>query len=66
MINHIATALLMINQEDGSHPGTPTSLVEYIAIYVGAPLALFLIIGGIAYALTGDKKSSDSRKTLID
>lgn len=56
----------MINQEDGSNPGASASLVEYIAIYVGAPLALFLIIGGIAYALTGDKKSSESRKTLID
>lgn len=65
-MNHFVTALSMINQEDGAMPGTPASLAENIAVFAGIPIALFLVIGGIAYALTGDKKSSESRKTLID
>jgi hypothetical protein len=58
MINHLASALAMINQEDGSAPGKGLSIAESIAIFAGIPIALFLVIAGISYALTGDKKSS--------
>jgi hypothetical protein len=50
--------LAAINQEPGAMPGEGLTAVETFSYFVAAPIALFLVISLITWALTGDKKSS--------
>jgi large-conductance mechanosensitive channel len=57
----------MINQEDGTIPGTALSALETVITFVLVPTALFLVISLIAYAATAQrKKSSKSVITHIE
>jgi hypothetical protein len=50
--------LAAINQEPGAMPGEGLTAVETFSYFVAAPIALFLVISLITWALTGEKKSS--------
>jgi hypothetical protein len=50
--------LVAINQEPGAMPGEGLTAVETFSYFVAAPIALFLVISLITWALTGEKKSS--------
>jgi hypothetical protein len=50
--------LAAINQEPGAMPGEGLTAVETFSYFVAAPVALFLVISLITWALTGEKKSS--------
>lgn len=47
-----------INQEPGAMPGEGLTAVETFSYFVAAPIALFIVISLITWALTGEKKSS--------
>jgi hypothetical protein len=48
--------LAAINQEPGAMPGEGLTAVETFSYFVAAPIALFLVISLITWALTGEKK----------
>jgi cbb3-type cytochrome oxidase subunit 3 len=48
----------MVNQEDGAMPGEGLTAIQTVTYFVIAPIALFVIIGGIAWAFSGEKKSA--------
>ena len=50
--------LAAINQEPGAMPGEGLTAVETFSYFVAAPIALFVVISLITWALTGEKKSS--------
>jgi hypothetical protein len=50
--------LAAINQEPGAMPGEGLTAVETFSYFVAAPIALFIVISLITWALTGEKKSS--------
>ena len=57
-LTDIALAAPRINQEPGAMPGEGLTAVETFSYFVAAPIALFLVISLITWALTGEKKSS--------
>lgn len=50
--------LAAINQEPGAMPGEGLTAVETFSYFVAAPIALFIVISLITWALTGEKKKS--------
>lgn len=50
--------LAAINQEPGAMPGEGLTAVETFSYFVATPIALFIVISLITWALTGEKKSS--------
>jgi len=61
------TQLLMINQEPGSLPGAGLTGFQTFTYFIAAPIALFLVISLITWALTGEKKrKSTSSITHIE
>jgi large-conductance mechanosensitive channel len=56
MMNHFASVLRMVNQEDGSIPGEPLSALQTVITFIVIPVALFLVISLIAYAGTAQRK----------
>jgi len=61
------TQLLMINQEPGSLPGEGLTGFQTFTYFLAAPIALFLVISLITWALTGEKKrKSTSSITHIE
>jgi hypothetical protein len=56
--------------EDGSLPGESLSAAQTALYFVGAPVAIFLFISVVVYALTGERKvkteSKDSVLTHIE
>lgn len=63
---HAFHGLQEIVQEDGSHPGEGLTAVQTALIFFAAPIGIFALISGIAYALTGEKKSKSSSLTYIE
>jgi hypothetical protein len=55
----------MINQEDGSMPGKGLTPIMAVLYFIVAPIALFLLISGIAYLGTADRKAKSSDLTHI-
>jgi hypothetical protein len=57
----------MINQEPGSLPGAGLTGFQTFTYFIAAPIALFLVISLITWALTGEKKrKSTSSITHIE
>lgn len=69
---HLASAinfLALENQEDGTVAGEGLSAVQTFAYFFATPIAIFLLISVITYAMTGDRKkpkNSDSAITSIE
>jgi hypothetical protein len=63
---HTLTAVLsMATQEDGAMPGPGLSATETFVTFVAVPVALFVVISLLAYALTGDRKKKSSGSSAI-
>ena len=68
MMIHIASAINAFSQavpEDGTVAGEGLSAVETFAYFFAAPVGLFLAISVIVYALTGDRKKSQNKSSVI-
>ena len=65
---HIASAINSLkygSQEDGTFAGEGLSAIETFAYFFAAPTVLFLAISVIVYALTGDRKKSEKKSSVI-
>ena len=51
--------------EDGSMPGESLSAAQTALYFVGAPVAIFLFISVIVYALTGERKEKTESKDSV-
>ena len=51
--------------EDGSMPGESLSAAQTALYFVGAPVASFLLISLIVYALTGERKEKTESKDSV-
>ena len=65
---HIASAINSLKQgaqEDGTVAGEGLSAIETFAYFFAAPTILFIAISVIVYALTGDRKTSEKKSSVI-
>ncbi len=51
--------------EDGSMPGESLSAAQTALYFVGAPVAIFLLISVVVYALTGERKEKTESKDSV-
>jgi hypothetical protein len=56
----------MINQEDGAMPGEGLTAVQTFLYFVATPIALFLVIGGLAWITSAPKKPKRDVINKID
>jgi hypothetical protein len=67
-MNHFASVALAFSQstqEDGTVAGEGLSAVETFTYFFAAPVVLFLAISLITYALTGERKKSDKKNSVV-
>lgn len=67
-MNHFASVALGFSQrtqEDGTVAGEGLSAVETFTYFFAAPVVLFLAISLITYALTGERKKSDKKSSVV-
>jgi hypothetical protein len=57
---------LAAQQEDGSQPGAPITVMHAILLYVGAPIALFVGISALVLLATTSRKKSSGSLTHIE
>ena len=65
---HIASAIQTFSQgaqEDGTVAGEGLSAIETFAYFFAAPTVLFIAISVLVYALTGDRKKSEKKSSVI-
>ena len=61
-----AATNIKMAQEDGAMPGESLSAAQTALYFVGAPVASFLLISLIVYALTGERKEkTESNKDSV-
>ena len=68
MMIHIASAIQTFAQgaqEDGTVAGEGLSAIETFAYFFAAPTVLFIAISVLVYALTGDRKKSENKSSVI-
>ena len=68
MMIHIASAIYAISkgaQEDGTNPGEGLSAIETFTYFFAAPVALFVVISVITYALTGERKKKEKISSVV-
>jgi len=68
MMIHIASAIHAISmgaQEDGTNAGEGLSAIETFTYFFAAPVALFLVISVITYALTGERKKKEKTSSVV-
>jgi hypothetical protein len=68
MIKTISQVALLsgnINQEPGAMPGQGLTGLQTFTYFVAAPIALFLGISLIVWALTGEKKKRSASTSII-
>jgi hypothetical protein len=68
MMIHIASAIHTLAQgaqEDGTDAGQGLSAIQTFTYFFVAPVALFLVISVLAYALTGDRKKKDRKSSVV-
>ncbi len=56
----------MINQEDGAMPGEGLTAVQTFLYFVATPIALFLVIGGLAWITSAPKKDKKEKHDVIN
>lgn len=64
-LTDIALAAPRINQEPGAMPGEGLTALQTFTYFVAAPIALFVVISVIAWAMTGEKKKSTGSSSVI-
>ncbi|MEI6867783.1 MAG: hypothetical protein WCK62_04710 [Actinomycetes bacterium] len=66
LLHTLAATFHFAAQEDGSLPGKGLTAIQTVLLYVAAPVGLFTLIAGTAYALTGERKSKSSAISHIE
>jgi len=64
-LSDIALAAPRINQEPGAMPGEGLTALQTFTYFVAAPIALFVVISVIVYALTGEKKKKSTGSSSV-
>ncbi|WP_175411984.1 hypothetical protein [Streptomyces sp. TRM64462] len=52
----MSSPALALTRDDGDDPGQGLSVMETLGLFVGAPIALFVIIAGLVMVLDRSKK----------
>jgi chromate transport protein ChrA len=68
MMIHIASAIQTFAQgaqEDGTLAGEGLTAIETFTYFFAAPTVLFIAISVLVYALTGDRKKSEKKSSVI-
>ena len=60
LVHSFVAGFHQVNQEPGANPGSALKPLTAILYFVGAPVALFLVIAGVV-ALLSTKKNSTNR-----
>ena len=63
---HASHLLPMINQEGGAQPGEGLTAIQTFTYFVFAPIALFVIIGGLSWIASAPKKEKKDVLNKID
>lgn len=58
----MSSPALALNRDNGDDPGPGLSVGETLGLFVGIPLALFLVIAGLVMALDKSHKQQKSRE----
>jgi hypothetical protein len=64
-LSQVAVLAPRINQEPGAMPGQGLTALQTFTYFVAAPIALFLGISLIVWALTGEKKKRSASTSAI-
>jgi hypothetical protein len=56
-LSQVVHFLPMINQEGGAMPGEGLTAIQTFTYFVAAPIALFVLIGGLSWIASAPKKS---------
>jgi len=68
MMIHIASAIQAFAQgaqEDGTVAGEGLSAIETFTYFFAVPTILFVAISVLVYALTGERKKSENKSSVI-
>ena len=68
MMIHIASAIHSFSQgaiEDGTNAGEGLSAIQTFTYFFVAPVAIFLAISVITYALTGERKNKEKSASVV-
>jgi len=68
MMIHIASAinfLALDNQEDGTVAGEGLSALQTFTYFFAAPIAIFVLISVITYAMTAERDKSKKAESVI-
>lgn len=60
----IISALVRGTQEDGTVAGEGLAAVQTFITFVAVPVALFVVISVISYALTADRKNKSVKSSI--
>jgi hypothetical protein len=56
-LSQLVHVLPMVNQEGNAHPGAGLTVLQTVTYFVIIPVALFAVIGGIAWIASSPKKN---------
>ena len=65
---HIASAINLLaldNQEDGTMAGEGLSALQTFTYFFAAPIAIFVLISVITYAMTSERDKSKKAESVI-
>ena len=65
-LTQVAHLLPMINQEGNAQPGQGLTALQAFTYFVATPIALFVIIGGLAWIASAPKKAKRDVINKID
>lgn len=63
-LSQVAHLLPMINQEGGAQPGQGLTALQTVTYFVIAPLAIFVVIGGLAWISSAPKKDKTTKEKI--
>jgi hypothetical protein len=60
----IISSLARATQEDGTMAGEGLTALQTFVTFVAVPIALFVVISVISYALTADRKNKSGKSSI--
>ncbi|MYR60449.1 hypothetical protein GTY54_30865 [Streptomyces sp. SID625] len=60
----MSSPALAVIRDDGDDPGKGLGVAETLGLFVGIPLALFVIIGGLVMVLDRSRKHQDTSRNV--
>jgi hypothetical protein len=62
----MSSPALALTRDDGDDPGPGLSVIQTLGIYVGIPVALFLVIAGLVIALDKSRAKQQTTSKNVD